>query len=248
MRLEEAIEEFLLSVESDGRRPGTITWYKRILKPFRNTFQGKPLDEISTPMIRQFLVGLRRRTSRYTSGEGTRPTILGGLSEETISAHRRVLRRFWSWSVIEYGLSRNPMANIKPAPHIRPDPKGVSLDDVRAIFQVTGQNVYGARDRAILMFLLDTGCRAQGICTLRYDNLELDQKRAILGEKGRSNRAVFLSDLTIDFLKAWLELRPVNAITVFCSVQPPRTGNPLTYDGLKEIMRRLKKRAHVGDG
>lgn len=147
--------------------------------------------------------------------------------------------------MIEYGLSRSPMANIKPAPRIRPDPKGVSLEDVRAIFQVTSQNIYGARDRAILMFLLDTGCRAQGICTLRYDNLELDQKRAILGEKGRPNRAVFLSDLTIDFLTAWLELRPVNAITVFCSVQPPRTGNPLTYDGLKEIMRRLKERAHV---
>jgi site-specific recombinase XerD len=124
MRLEEAIEDFLVAVQSDGRQPLTVGLFRRILKPFRTTFQGQTLGEISTAMIRQFIVGLRHRRSRYSSGQGTRPQIEGGLSEDTIATHIRAVHRFWNWSAKEYQLTSNPMANIRRPPRIHPDPKG----------------------------------------------------------------------------------------------------------------------------
>ncbi len=245
MKVEQAMEEFLIAIAADGRAPKTISWYKERLQSFVARYRGQKIDQIRTPMVRQYIVGLRQRETRYNSGRSSRPKMAGGLSKETVNASIRALHRFWNWCSREYGLEVNPMANIDYPPRLKQEPKAISTDDLRALFEATGSGPTGYRDRAILAFLMDTGCRAQGLIGLLSESLDMKEKRAIVTEKGDKPRPVFFVDVTAHLIAEWLEHRPKGATAVFCSLAGETYGNGLTYDGLKEILRRLKKRAGV---
>jgi integrase/recombinase XerD len=245
MKVEQALDEFLIAVAADGRAPKTVSWYRERLQSFVARYLGQNVNEIRTPMVRQYIVSLRQRETRYNSGRSSRPKVEGGLSKETVNASIRALHRFWNWCSREYGLEVNPMANIDYPPRLKQEPKAISTDDLRALFQATGSDAVGSRDRAILAFLMDTGCRAQGLIGLLSESLDMREKRAIVTEKGDKPRPVFFSDVTAQLLTQWLEQRPKGVTAVFCSLSGNTYGNALTYDGLKEILRRLKKRAGV---
>jgi site-specific recombinase XerD len=83
------------------------------------------------------------------------------------------------------------MRKIKTPAAAAQAPKAVALDDVRAMLAVVDQNTpEGKRDRALIYFLLDTGCRLGGLISLTVDRLDLDHRRAILIEKGDRARVV----------------------------------------------------------
>jgi site-specific recombinase XerD len=92
---------------------------------------------------------------------------------------------------------------------------------------------------------MDSGSCAQGLISLTPDNLELQERRAIVREKAKPNRAIFISPIDVAFIQAWLAVRPTNAETIFCSLSVAYYGKALTYDGLKEISRRLKRKAGI---
>lgn len=245
MNLETALSEFTQAKEADGIRPKSIVWYRALLTHMVRFFDNADLEHISPMMLRGYIVSLRRRDQRYTSANARRPVQDGGLSESTIAAHVRALHTFWSWCTVEYHLTMNPMQNIKRPPRVNPDPKGISMDDVRKLFDAAEVGRAAKRDRAILAFLLDTGCRAQSIINLTPDKLMLEQAQAIVAEKGRKARALFLSDITVHLLQEWMDERPASATRVFCTLGRVNSGTPLTYSGLREILRRLKERAEV---
>lgn len=97
------------------------------------------------------------------------------------------------------------------------------------------------RDRAILAFLLDTGCRAGGVVALKIADVDLVEKRAFVTEKGDKTRVVIFTSFTADCLRAWLEERQSGAPTFFHS----RTLEPLTPSGLYQVLRRLGQQARV---
>jgi integrase/recombinase XerD len=243
MKVESAVKSFLLACEADGLRPATLRWYEYIVGSFADHFKGIEMSAVTTDMMRRYIVTLRQRDNRYGA---QRPKTEGGLTEDSIAAHIRALKRFWKWSANEYQLANNPMNNIRRPPRRSPAPKAVSMVDVKALFAATAQNVMGARDRAILAFLIDTGCRAQGVVELTLERLEISKCRAFVIEKGSKRRAVFFTPYTAELITAWLTCRPVtNANTVFYSVSNKHYGLPLTTQGLFQILKRLKRKAGV---
>ncbi len=182
-------------------------------------------------MMRQYIVMLRGRESRFTTKRSSRPMIRGGLSQDSLASHFVALRRFWNWCNQEYKLSHNLMTNIRPPPSPQAQPKGISLQAVAALMKATGTDEAGARDRAMMAFLIDTGCRSQGLLQLEPSSLDLEERRAIVIEKGRPPHPLFLSEFTVDLLKAWIEVRPPNTTTVFCSFHPCTTGSHYLTEG-----------------
>jgi site-specific recombinase XerD len=214
------------------------------LDVFIMRFHGAPLDAITSPQIRQHIVELRRRDCRY-AGAPQRPELAGGVSDETIQAHIRALRGFWAWCLAEYRLTFNPMTNIKHPKRRNPQPKAITPGDAAALIAATGNDVNGIRDRAILAFLLDTGCRAQTIMKLDMTQLDIQGRRAIVEEKGRPARVMPFIERTAELLAAWLAVRPAAAKTVFCGLAPHTYGKPMTSTSLHGMLRRLKKKAGV---
>jgi integrase/recombinase XerD len=85
------------------------------------------------------------------------------VSPHTIAGRVRALKRLFNW-LSEQGVTcENPAERIK-TPRLKPkEPKGISRDDFLAILATTEPGgVADVRDRAILVFLLDTGCGMMG--------------------------------------------------------------------------------------
>jgi site-specific recombinase XerD len=225
MKLSEAIEEFLIACEADGLAPKTLEWYDYHLKKFSRLMDDCSLDQITTRHAREFLVYLRENYSGHT-----------------YSGANRTLHRFWRWCGIEYGVT-NIMRNVKyiqpPAPT---EARAVATEDIVKMFDAVEAGIIGHRDKAILAFLIDTGVRVGGLARLTIDNLNLEDLRAIVHEKGRKSRVVYFSKFTGRLLERWLKIRTVGSQSVFYNL---RTGEGLTVSGLQQMLKRLKGRAGV---
>lgn len=243
MTIEAAIADFLLACEADGLRIATIKWYRSLLVMFMTMYQGMALVDITTKMIRKYIVSLRQRDKHYI-GRGLRE---GGLSEESIAGHIRALHRFWKWVQREYRLDFNPMANIKRPRQQIPEPKGIDMDDLARLFAATGDDVRGQRDKALLAFLIDTGTRSQGLLSLTDAKLNIAERQAMVQEKAAPRRLIFFSEFTAQLLTSWLAVRPANAKTIFCSLSHNYrwSGAPLSSNGLYMLLKRLKKASGV---
>lgn len=238
-----AIDEFLLSCRIDGLSEPTIRYYTSILKPVATKLRSTRLDRVTPSDVRRYLSELQGRKTRYQDSP-QRDTIPGGLSAESVRAHVRGLRRFFHWAEQEYGIT-NPMTGIRLSPRRRGEPKAITMDDLARLMDVTGNDQMGLRDRAILAFLADTGCRAGGLITLTPDHLNIDAGQALLTEKGEKMRPVPFTRQTGALLQRWMNVRPVEATTVFCGLSNTHYGRPLAHAGLYQILERLKIKAGV---
>jgi site-specific recombinase XerD len=120
-------------------------------------------------------------------------------------------------------------------------PKAADMRDISRLFEVTEDDATGKRNRAMLAFLADTGCRAGGLVSLELSNLDMEEHRAILHEKGGRQRLVVFTNFTGNLLQQWLQVRPPTPY-VFVNL---RTYEPLTVNGLAQMLKRLRQRAGV---
>jgi len=240
MNLQSALDEYLLSCAADGLSPATIRWYSSLLAAFAATVQNCEIGAITPSLIRQYIVGLQERPARYMDAP-QKPAQPGGLSNASVAAHVRALHAFWGWCAREYGL-QNPMANIRRQKSPLPEPKAIRPADFVRLVNATGDDEIGKRNRAILIFLADTGCRVGGLISLTLENLYLDQRKALITEKGQHSRAVVFTAYTGQILRSWLAARESQTGFVFCSMT---SQNTLSVSGVNQMIERLKVLAGV---
>lgn len=241
MTIQQALDDYLLACQADGLSPATVKWYESRLSAFAAQFPGQDLAEVSAPMIRQYIVGLQDRDSRYINAS-QKPPQVGGLSAASVAGHVRALHTFWAWCTREYTLEHNPMSNIRRQRPPNPEPKAICPADFIKLFHATGDDDTGQRDRAMLAFLADTGCRLGGLLSLTLENLLLDQKKAVICEKGQKLRSVVYTHYTARIMRQWIDVREASVPYVFVSM---RDGQPLTNSGVNQILKRLKARAKI---
>jgi site-specific recombinase XerD len=94
----------------------------------------------------------------------------------------------------------------------------------------------------VILFTVDTGCRAGGIVSLTWDNVDLRRCRAYVVEKGKRRRVVFFSSETQLALRQLRVGVQDDKRHVFCSLT---TGNPLTESGLYQLFERIALKAGV---
>lgn len=223
MDVQSALHDFLEACQADGLRPATLTWYTSLLGTFAREFPDLPLPELTTGDLRRYLVGLR-----------------GRYSEDSVHGHTRALHRFFAWCSTEYDIP-NPMRSIRYPRKPEPKPKAIAPNDVAALFQSCQDDLAGIRNRALLAFLWDTGCRAGGLTSLLIEDVDLIQRRALVTEKGGKSRAIVFTDFTARLLTRWFEVRQPSPL-VFYSLD---TLERLSPSGLRGILKRMARRAGV---
>ena len=98
----------------------------------------------------------------------------------------------------------------------------------------------------MICFLLDTGCRAGGLCGLEPEDLDLEHELALVTEKGGKTRYVmYSSPVTAEALKAWLEVRPKDRGDMLFVGFNQKSKNGLTTDGIWQMINRRAKRAGI---
>jgi len=122
--------------------------------------------------------------------------------------------------------------------HTAITPKWAETEDILALLETTkGNTLLDLRDRAIILFLLDTGCRAGELCSLKADDLDLNAMQASVANIGTRARFVFFGESTRNALQSWLDVRPSDrGAWVFVSLATHSKG-ALTSSSLYRMLK-----------
>ena len=245
MRLTEAITMLCDATSSEGRSQRTVDGYRGGLGYLVDHLGDRDVATITLADLRGYAAALRARGERFADHEYA-PTKAGGLSPFTVANYLRSVKRLFNWLFEEGLLEANPAARLKNPVPTRREPKAASMDDIAAILAATaGHDLVNLRDRALILFLIDTGCRAGGICGLTLDDVNLEGRAARVTEKGERTRMLPLSPATVTALRTWLDVRPAGSPWVWVTLGPRIKRVQLDEDGLGEVLRRLKKVAGI---
>ncbi len=226
------IEAFLVDRKAQNLSRGTLYFYQAKLKLFSNYCEGQVVGRVTgiTPdVIRRYLLFLEEN--------GHNP---GG-----IHAAFRSLKTFLLWfeDEVEPDGWHNPIRKVR-APKV-PDEQieGVGLASVKALIEACkGSAFTTVRDKAALLFLLDTGARASEVCAVNLADVDQVTGEVLIRQgKGRKPRTVYLGQKARRAVRAYLKRRGDNCAALWVTDEHER----LTYWGLNEIIKRRAKAAKV---
>lgn len=218
-------ESFLIDRQAGELSKHTIRFYQQYLKSFTEYCSAHSLNligDITPDFLRRYLL---------TYGESHNP---GG-----VHAAFRTLRAYFRWLANEEIMPptwKNPMLKIKGPKVAAVSLEPISLEDVRKLLNTCPRgDFFGERDRAILLFLLDTGARARELCNTNFKDIDLNTGAVMIRfGKGGKTRTVFIGRKTRRSLRSYLRLRHDQSPVLFVS----KFGERLTYEGLNQIVER----------
>jgi len=229
------IRDFLIDRRARGLSPRTVAWYEEKLTIVGDHLANLGIDQVSAILpshVRALLLEL---------GETHNP---GG-----VHGFYRALKAFLNWWEAEYEPRdwSNPMRKVV-APRVDLPPLDpVSLEGLRAMLATCdSKTFYGSRDRALLLFLLDSGCRRAEVQALSIGDVDLTTGSVLIVRgKGGKSRTTFIGAKTRRALTKYLRLRPeAHDRDPLWGTQ---AGHRIAYAGLREIVRRRARLAGVDE-
>ena len=216
-----------------GLRPATIRSYRDAVVPFL-----------------AFVAGDRRcRLTRLKVGDLTAERVGRFLNALETDRHNHVrsrnqrlvaLRSFFDCVAAQVPQVWEEAERVRGIPAKRAAPPRtfyLERDEIEALFAgMKGSGPLAFRDRALLLFLYNTGARVQEVADLRVANLDLHRHRVHLHGKGDKWRVCPLWEQTVLLLRKLLDSSPVSDDDrpVFRS----QRGQALTRFGIYKIVRR----------
>jgi integrase/recombinase XerD len=196
------------------------------------------IADLTAGRVRQFLTALETERHNHIRSRNQRLT---------------ALKTFFDYLAVQIPEMLMEAERVMAIPVKRaPPPPTLFLerDEIQRLFShLPSSGPYALRDRALLLFLYNTGARVQEVAELRRRNLELDHHRVHLHGKGDKWRACPLWDETVSLLSQLLDEPPPAPAEqpVFIS----QRGQALTRFGIYKIVRRhaepLAKRGNDGE-
>ena len=238
----ELIAQFLEAKEVEGRTRGTLAFYRdnlgRFLWWLKESGTGPEIKAVTTQKLRSFLAYVKNTKNRWRVGS----TSSRGLpTMATVDAYWRTLQSFFAWLVKQEILNEkeNPLRKI-PRPKVaKKIVQDIPLKLIQCALDLWNQTTFiGARNRAIILILLDTGMRLAEISGIKVRDLSLDDAILTIWCKGQKQRKVRLGEYALNALANYLELRP----RVSCQqLWLTGIGKPLSYSGIQSMVRRLSR-------
>lgn len=242
-----ALEAFLDDVRARGLSPRTLDFYGWQLGKFRGWAADRGvdrLDGLTAALLRAYLVGLRGR----------------GLRDSSVHAAARALRAWLFFCERDELVPVSPMRRVKMPKVARRILPALAGDTVRALLGACET----ARDRALVLFMLDTGVRAAELVALNVGDLGDDGVVFVHRGKGAKDRITHVETATRAALAEYLvdrgDLEPeaplwvtFDVVGVHCIggrggrwvMDRVLTDKRLTQQGLTQVVKRLGRRAGV---
>jgi site-specific recombinase XerD len=234
--LESLGDLYIMRCEVEGKSPNTLKAYSWALKRFCEIAreEGFPEDvrQITSDHIYSYL-------GRFSH-----------LSLETRHRYHREISCFFNWLQRMSYVEQSPFANIKkvrlPLKIVQP----FSPDDVLQLLACCDpNNPSGARDRAILLVLLDTGVRVGELVRLELSDLDLEgQRLRVMHGKGNKQRLTAFGEDCARALRCYLEARSMQPGRLFVAAGRHRNPVPESWlqpNAVKQMLRRLGKQTGI---
>ena len=196
--LQSWIEIFLHGCRSRNLAPGTIKFYRmklNIFVQFSSDLAITNISQITADNIRQFLIYLQERKHKPAG----------------VHCFYRSVKTFLKWFERETEPPnwRNPIDKVR-APIVPLEPLApISIQTIKAMMETcTRGQLADARDRAALLFLLDSGLRLAEFLALNKEDVNMITGEILVRSgKGRKPRNAYLGDISRRLLRKYLNLR-----------------------------------------
>lgn len=228
--LEIWVDTFLKERGSRHLSKRSVGFYREKLIPFTRfceTQAVKQVSQITPSLIREFLL--------FLESKGNNP---GGIATFYRSI-KAFLRWYWEETEPDYP---NPIDKVK-APRV-PEKllEPVSYQDVLAMMDTCHNDLIGRRDRAMMLFLLDSGVRASELLGIQLSEVDIVSGQVFIRKtKGSVPRNIYLGENSLRSLRRYLKLRRDTCTALWITSD----AHPLGYWGLREVMTRRAEIAHV---
>lgn len=223
--LKEALHYFLL----EERRPKTQALYRNTLAELIRAIG--PDREIARIQFEDLADYFARRRD------------VDQLKPATLLTYIAITKAFFNWTAAHRYVAESPAKHLKrraPA-HDPARDRAVPTDELERMAAYA--RVTNPRNHALLLFLIDTGCRAGGAASLRRATLDLTAGTAILDEKGGKRFKARFGAETATALRRWLELRPPADHDQVWTGKKPRYL-PLSAQAISQVVQSLAR--HTG--
>jgi len=228
----EMVQLFYQAKKAEGLSPNTITFYVQQLKHFLKycDLQSiKVIGEITSSLLRSYLL--------WHKETGHAP---GGLH-----AAYRTVKTFLRWYELEAEPDnwKNPIRKVK-APRIPNELlEPAKIDDISKMVKVcNSSNFLDIRDKALFLFLLDTGCRAREALKIELPDIDLlSGEIKIRQGKGNKDRNVFLGKIARKAIRIYVKHKSHETLALWVTHENER----LSYIGLRAILLRRSAQAGI---
>lgn len=183
---EDLLKVYLEAKEIEGRSVKTIAMYRGVITRVMRDIKA-PLRKITVYHLRSYLMTLRKK----------------GNKDSSVESIREVLCAFFGWLHKEGLIEQNPCSNLSPvkcAKIVRLPYSDVEIEKIK-------ESCSTVRDKAIVCFLLSTGCRISEMCALNRDDIDLTSGECIVHGKGNKERTVYINSVAMMFLRKYLGSR-----------------------------------------
>lgn len=217
---DDLVEAFFDAKSIEGRSEKTLEYYSGIIRRFREKVR-VPLKKVTVYHLRSYL----------------KDYMTTGITDRTAENVREVLSAFFGWLYNEHLIESNPCANlgsIKCQKVVKMPYSEVDIEKVK-------ESCKTDRDKAIVMFLLSTGCRINEMCGLDRDSIDFTEGECVVHGKGNKERTVYLDNVAILYLKRYLDSRTDNVPALFIGQRNER----LEPGGVRYMLRKIKERCGV---
>lgn len=217
---DDLLDAFIAAKRISGLSEKTLHRYQYQIQRMMDAVK-VPTRSITVYHLRQYLANEKQR----------------GVMDRTLEGNRQVLNAYFNWLHRERLIDINPVANlsaIKCAKKIKIIYSEVDIERMKFAAKTL-------RDRAIVCFLLSTGCRISEMTALNKDDLDLGNLECTVFGKGAKERTVYFDAVTGMLLREYINQRCDQEPALFLG----KFGERLTADGVRRMMEKLAKAANV---
>ena len=235
------LKDYVITKDSDDQRSDL---HRRI----KYYLGAKRIDGLSEKTLKNYRCNLEMFAAKVnkSTAKVTTDDIRGYISyldetrhlkETSLQTHINTLRAFFGWLHTEERIKKNPMAKIKS---LKLDKKGarqaLTVEELERLRDAC--KTY--REKALVEFLVSTGCRISEITPLRAADLNLADRSVQVTGKGDKDRIVYFSVRSRLMLQEYMVQRK-GGDGLFVSSKSPY--GPLKQRAIQRIVHNLSERA-----
>ena len=217
---DDLLDAYTAAMQVQGRSEKTIKRYRYLI--------GRMMKDLNVPTRSITVYHLRQ----YLAKEKAR-----GVSDRTLESTRQVFSAYFNWLHREQLIDTNPTANLGAIKY----PKKIKVTYSEIDIEKMKFCCKTLRDRAIICFLLSTGCRISEMVRLNREDVDLNNLECTVLGKGNKERTVFLDSVTGMLIRDYLTQRKDDSPALFISKRKQR----LSAQGVRAMMVKLAQASTV---
>lgn len=219
---EKLLKRFLATKKVEGRSEKTLNRYNYILGRMLASLN-IPLEEVDVYALRLYLANLG----------------MNGNKDNTVNGIRWIVCSFFKWLHNEGYVKNDPTINlqkIKCKKEIKTPFNKIEIEKLKAGCDTK-------RNRAIIEFLLSTGCRISEMTNVNIADVNFHTQECKILGKGNKERIVFINDVCLMHLQDYLKERHDQSLALFIGKGTER----ISPGGIRFMLRKTGVNAGVNN-